>query len=66
MHNATLHGILASSPAVMYLWVDLETIQSMKSKLPTQMEIGGSSIMTQLEAAGSSALPMNGLFQVSL
>ena len=66
MHNATLHGILASSPVFMYLWVCLETIQSMKSKLPTEMDIGGSSITTQLEAAGNSALPMNGLFQVSL
>ena len=44
----------------------MEIMRSMKRRLWTEMEIGGSSITTQLEVDGNSAMVKNGLFQVSL
>ena len=44
----------------------MEIMSSMKSRLWTEMKIGGSSITTQIEVDGNSAMVKNGLFQVSL
>jgi len=38
----------------------MEAMQSMQSKIWTQIKIGGSSIMTQLEVDGNSTMLVNG------
>ena len=64
--NAKVRGILEFVLAHLKPWVALETTQSMKSKLATQIKIGGFSFTTQLEAVGIFFIVVIELFQVSL
>ena len=64
--DATARGTLVSFLVHLKPWVALETMQSMKSKLPTPIESGGFSFTTQLKAVGIFGIVVIELFQVSL